>query len=156
MTGASGRRTGRSDGASTTSAERDSRQGHRQPADSIPVAEWIAASIGLVLMLGALWVLLSHGLSGNDGPPDVTLRVVAVQRTTGGWLVRFEARNGGDETASELGVRGELVAGDSAVETAETTLDYLPGGSTRTGGLFFARDPASARLRLTATGYRDP
>ena len=140
----------------TTSAERNSNQGHQQAAESIPVAEWIAAAIGLALVLGALWVLLSHGLSGDQKPPDVSLRVVEVQRTTGGWLVQFEARNGGDETASELGVRGELVAGDSAMETAETTLDFLPGGSTRDGGLFFTRDPASAQLRLTAMGYRDP
>lgn len=139
-----------------TSAERDSSQGHQQAAESIPVAEWIAAAIGLALVLGALWVLLSHGFSGVQKPPDVSLRVVEVQRTTGGWLVQFEARNGGDRTASELGVRGELVAADSVTETAETTLDFLPGGSTRNGGLFFTRDPASAQLRLTAMGYRDP
>lgn len=138
-----------------TSAVRNPNQGHQQAAEAIPVAEWIAAGIGLALVIGALWVLLSHGL-GDREPPDVSLRVVEVQRTTGGWLVQFEARNGGDETASELGVRGELVAGDSAMETAETTLDFLPGGSTRNGGLFFTRDPASAQLRLTAMGYRDP
>lgn len=139
-----------------TSAERNSSQGHQQAAESIPAAEWIAAGAGLLMVLGALWVLLAHGLSGDSEPPDVSLRVVEVQRTTGGWRVQFEARNGGDETASELGVRGELVSGGAAVETAEATLDFLPGGSTRNGGLFFTRDPGSAQLRLRTTGYRDP
>jgi uncharacterized protein (TIGR02588 family) len=38
----------------------------------------------------------------------------------------------------------------------ELTLDYLPGRSERSGGLFFSRDPRVLRLVLEVHGYQAP
>ena len=53
-------------------------------------------------------------------------------------------------------VEGELAGPDGPIETSEATMDYLPPGSEREGGLFFSRDPRRYEVRLRAKGYVDP
>ena len=125
-------------------------------AERISALEWVVAALGLLLVVGAVAFLAVDAVRGGDRPPDVVVRadtVVALEG--GGWLVRFSARNRGRETAASVGIAGEL-RDAAGTETSRVTLDYLPGRSARTGGLFFRRDPRRAELRLRAEGYQAP
>lgn len=115
--------------------------------------EWTVAGLGLVLVVGAAGFMLLK-TTDSDAPPDVQLHVLDVTASSGGYLVRIEARNTGGEAAAELGVEGSAQIGGT-VETSDTTFDFLPPDSVREGGLFFSGDPRSS-LTLRALGYREP
>ena len=53
-------------------------------------------------------------------------------------------------------IQGRLSERGEVVETSEATIDYLAPGSTRSGGLFFARDPERAIIELRAGGFVAP
>lgn len=117
--------------------------------------EWVVAALGLLLTLGTVGFLFYQALFGETTPPDISLQVVAVAPSSGGYLVTVEARNRGGETAAEVLVEGELLhAGET--ETSELTFDFVPAASAREGGLFFSRDPRAGRLELRAKSYREP
>lgn len=142
---------------------RDAARGEAAPpaAPSIPAAEWATAALGVALFVGMLGTLVRTAIVDAHRPPDVVVAVDTVAAVRGGWLVRVRARNAGDEPATEVTVRGTLVGATGAPPVArETTIDQLPGGSTRTGTLVFPADgappPAPSRLRLEVLGFREP
>jgi len=125
-----------------------------------PLGEWLVGALGLVLLLAAIGFLLWHAMQPSR-PPSIELQVDYIAEQRHGYMVRINARNDGTRPVAELQIRGLLfnAAGDSdgdALETAEASLDYLPGGSTRRGVLLFERDPRQHRLRLRAVGYHEP
>lgn len=129
-------------------------------SDRKPIAgshwEWIAAIVSLLLVLAAIGYLLREGMRAPESPPEVLLRVDTVIEQRRGFLVEYEARNLGRETAAAVRVEGTLGPDAAVVERSESTLDFLPGESSRRGGLFFTRDPRQHGLRIRATGYELP
>ncbi|HSK42204.1 MAG TPA: hypothetical protein VK943_20730 [Arenibaculum sp.] len=122
----------------------------------MPALEGGAALLGLVLTLGAIGVLLHEGVSGASVPPDIVVSVEGIRAGDGGGhLVEFVARNHGDQTAAQVTIQGELQSTGGG-ETSEVTIDYIPDGSERRGGLFFAEDPRGRQLDLRALGYTQP
>ena len=121
-----------------------------------PPAEWAVAALGLALVVAVVASLLRDAFRGPPRPPDVTVTLDTVARGRGGWLVAFEARNAGDETAADLAVRATLVGprGDTLVR--EARVDYLPPRSRRGGGVVFPADPRAGVLRLEAVGFQNP
>lgn len=121
-----------------------------------PAAEWVAAAIGLLLVLGVTGSLVRDALRRPARPPDVTVTVDTVARGRGGWLVAFEARNAGDASVADLAVRATLTtaAGDTLVRDAR--IDYLPARSRRDGGVVFPVEPRAGTLRLEALGFQEP
>lgn len=115
--------------------------------------EWAVAGLGLILVVGAVGFMLLR-TADSDAPPDVQLHVLGVTASSGGYLVRIEARNTGDEAAAELGVEGTAQLGGTR-ETSGATFDFLPPDSVREGGLFFSQDPRGS-LTLRVLGYREP
>jgi uncharacterized protein (TIGR02588 family) len=122
----------------------------------IPVAEWIVAAIGAVLVAGTIGYLVWLAMSRDETPPDVRVVEDGVVALQNGWLVKFRAANAGAQAAAELLVEGELIGPDGAIETSEATVDYLPPRSEREGGLFFSHDPRQHEVRLRAKGYVNP
>jgi len=122
----------------------------------IPVAEWIVAALGAVLVAGTIGYLVWLPASRDEAPPDVRVVAGAVVALQDGWLVKFRAANAGGQAAAGVLVEGELAGQDGPIETSEATVDYLPPGSEREGGLFFSRDPRRHEVRLRAKGYVDP
>jgi uncharacterized protein (TIGR02588 family) len=125
-------------------------------ARPIPVAEWIVAAIGAVLVAGTIGYLVWLAMSRDETPPDVRVVEDGVVALQNGWLVKFRAANAGAQAAAELLVEGELIGPDGAIETSEATVDYLPPRSEREGGLFFSHDPRQHEVRLRAKGYVNP
>jgi uncharacterized protein (TIGR02588 family) len=125
-------------------------------AEGTPLLEWIAGTIGLVLVLLTLAVIGREALFGDPSPPAVAVQARAVHAAPGGWLVEIEVVNSGGAPAAQVAVEGELTLAGQEPETAEASFDYVPDHSRRRGGLFFRQDPRTGRLSLRAKGYTEP
>jgi uncharacterized protein (TIGR02588 family) len=112
--------------------------------------------VGLVLLAGFIGFLVREALVAGEAPGPVAVVATRVRPLGAGFLVEFEARNGGDATYAELEVEGRLRSPGGAEERASATLDYLPGRSRREGGLFFRADPSRGDLVLAPKGFRRP
>lgn len=118
--------------------------------------EWVAAVVSGALVLFVLAYLVYDAAARPQTPPAVQVRVDSIVPAAGMWRVDFTARNRGHAAAAEVKVEGEIRAGGGMVETSEAVLDYVPGQSSRRGGLFFREDPRAGALELRAHGYQDP
>lgn len=116
-----------------------------------PLLEWIAAAVGLILALAVMAVIARDAFNGSAGmTPDIQVVAVRAQPAASGWVVEFEARNLSPVTAAQVEIEGKLPDG----ETVTATIDYVPGRSSRRGGLFFSNEPRGLELR--PLGYQDP
>ena len=133
-------------------------QGRKEQGDGPPppLWEWVVAGVGLVLVLAVLGYLVLDAVRAPDTPPAPELQVLGVEAQGGRFLVRFRAHNRGSRTAEQLKVVGTLAQGGRTLEEADTQLDFLPGGSSREGGLFFQADPRTLQLDLQARSYLRP
>jgi uncharacterized protein (TIGR02588 family) len=82
--------------------------------------------------------------------------VIDVTRAGAAFVVRFELRNGGDETLSNLRVTARLSDADSVIESASTMIDYLPAHSAHRGGFYLRHDPDRYTLAIAPEGYQAP
>lgn len=121
----------------------------------IPPAEWIASGIGLLLVAGTVGYMGYAALTKKDNPPDIQVEVLSVQPLRQGYLAQFRATNHGDQAAHEVHIIGTLGQGLEA-EESDATLDFLPAGSEKTGGLFFRTEPLKEKLSVRAAGYQGP
>jgi uncharacterized protein (TIGR02588 family) len=122
-----------------------------KPKPKPPLLEWIASAIGLLLILCVVAVIARDAFNGSaDMAPDIEVVARAPEQLGARWLVRFEARNNSPVTAAQVTIEGELPGG----ETSTAVIDYIPGRSTRGGGLVFSQEPTGVRLR--PLGYQDP
>lgn len=134
--------------------EGDTADGGGPPPERISKWEWVSGAIGLVLVVAALTLLLRQA-AADATPPDVAVRLDSISAGRHVYVVHFTAHNAGTEPAASVGIEGMLVDGADTL-TAGATLDYLPGRSSRTGGLFFPVDPRTRELRMRALGYEQP
>ncbi|HVE48512.1 MAG TPA: TIGR02588 family protein [Casimicrobiaceae bacterium] len=124
--------------------------------DEPPLAEWIVAAIGFVLVIAAIGFLLYRALAGSNSPPMIAVHQQSVIATPSGYLVEIRVINSGGMTAAEVLVEGELKNGAETIETSEATIDYVPARSEKRGGLYFSADPRRHQLQIKAKGYRHP
>ena len=117
--------------------------------------EWLAGAIGLVLVLAAVGYMVRAALQPST-PPRVVVEMDSVTVGGGGYLVHFTARNEGRTTAASVTIEGEVRDGSGAMVLSTATLDFVPAGSSRSGGLYFTSDPRGEGLELRAAGYADP
>lgn len=121
-----------------------------------PLVEWIAAGVSAILVLAMLAYTLREALTGPDGPPSLTVRADSVVPTAGHYLVLFTVRNDGGETAAAVTVHGALLRGDSTLERSDASVDYVPIGGYRIGGVAFTGDPRRDSLELRVGGFETP
>ncbi|MDF7773949.1 hypothetical protein P1X14_01715 [Sphingomonas sp. AOB5] len=118
-----------------------------------PLLEWIAAGIGLILLMIVLGAIGREAITGAaDEPPAITVTAGQVTQVSSGFVVAFEASNASRGTAAAVEIEGKLASG----ETSSATLDYVPGRGTTSGGLFFKADPRGQQVELRALGYQTP
>lgn len=144
--------------ASRNSKQNRQRQEARQPPPGAATSkwEWASAGLGLLLVLGTVGYIGYHAVTTEPVPPVITIEHTGTEPTSGGYVVKFRARNSGSSTASALAISGELIEGSTVIERSEVVLDYLPSHGEQQGGLIFQTDPAGLELRLEANGYVDP
>lgn len=121
-----------------------------------PLAEWIVAALGLVLLCATLGYLGWHALSDGSQVPDPAVRVIGIEGQPGRWVVRVRVTNQSPATAAHLRIEGVLRRGAEEVERSAIEFQYLPGRSSVQGGLFFQRDPRQLQLELVAKGFEEP
>lgn len=125
-------------------------------AGEAPLAEWLVALLGLGLALGSIGFLLFQALIITPGPPDISLEASEPIATQYGYLLPVTVRNDGGETVAGLSIEARLEQGGEALETSQTSLDYVPAHSTQQAGFFFAEDPRDFELVLHIGGYQEP
>lgn len=121
-----------------------------------PLAEWLVAVVGFLLVAASIAFLLYQALAVEAPPPEMTMMVEETSETGQGFLVVVSVHNKGGKTVSGLTVEGELKSDDGVVETSTTTLDYVAAHSTRQVGFFFSENPNDYELTLRAGGYQSP
>jgi uncharacterized protein (TIGR02588 family) len=135
----------------------DAKDSARPPEGSVTSRwGWVIAVVGLVLVLATVGYLVRDAVFGSKTAPAPVASVKSVQSQGGRFLVEVQVHNAGHSTAAGLRLVGRLRQGATVVEEAETAFDYLPAGSTRRAGLFFAHDPAGYQLELGAESYQEP
>lgn len=137
-------------------AGKNSRKHDLRPRSTTPL-EWTAAVAGLLIVCGMVGYLTYYAVLHDAELPEITVTATAPARPlSGGFQIEFEAHNHTGATASQVHIEGGLETGGGGTERSEATLDYLPGHSRRSGGLFFRNDPGAGTLTLRATGYQKP
>lgn len=122
-----------------------------------PLVEWVSAAIGVAITGAMFGFLALEAARERDGNlPMLSAAPVAVVESKGGYVVEFEVRNDSATTGAAVEVEGILKQGGSDIETSSATLSYVPGESSRRGGLIFTRNPRDYRLELRVTGYERP
>lgn len=129
--------------------------GAANPAQ-VSAAEWIASGLGALVVLATLGFLLYRALWGGDRPPAMEVSLDTVVAVPSGHLARFTVRNVGDHTGAQVKIQGTVERPGEPIETRETTLDYVPAGSQRSGGLYFTTDPDSGTVTFEALSYTAP
>ena len=133
------------------------KRGQTSKSGTIPIAEWVVAAIGGLLVFGALGALLTDTIDNEIAAPAITLDVDTIIATGNNYVVKVTAKNGGGETAAGVVIEGVLSHPDGVpVERSELVLDYLPRRSTRMAGLIYRNDPRAYSLSLRAVGYQVP
>lgn len=131
-------------------------QARKQPPHT-PALEWIAAGLGLILVLFVAAVIGREALSGeSEELPAIEVRVIRVVPAPTGFVVEFEAANRSSGTAAAVAIEGRLGSEADPVETSSATLDYVAGNAEAKGGLFFKQDPGKYPLELRALGFQTP
>lgn len=124
----------------------------RKDQPRTPALEWIAAAIGLAMLLAVFAVIGREAMIAETAqPPAITVEAKRVVALEHGYLVEFEAVNRSTATAAAVTVEGK-----AGSETATTTLDYVAGHSRVKGGLFFESDPHAGGVKLRPLGYQEP
>ncbi len=121
-----------------------------------PVWEWILAAIGLVLVGAVIGTALYKAVIQEQSPPGFVASVESIAIVPNGYMVAFRLRNVGTQTAAGLQLEANLENAGQIVETSTVELAYVPGGSERSGGLFFSKDPNSHSIKIRVLGYENP
>jgi uncharacterized protein (TIGR02588 family) len=142
-------REGQGNGSSSVSSNGDETQ-------QTSLWEWAAAALSTVVVLGAIGFMLNEAFTVPSSPPMITVRVDTIVAAGSGYVVEFRAQNSGQTTAAGLTIEGELRSDTGTVEKSNVTIDYVPAGSHRRGGLLFTHDPARYTLQIQPKGYDRP
>jgi uncharacterized protein (TIGR02588 family) len=118
--------------------------------------EWLVGVVSALLIIAMTGWIAGEAVLHQETAPEFRAEILAMQVVRVGFRVEFEIFNEGTSTAAGVKVRGELISGGQATETAETTFDYVPGRSSSRGGLFFSQNPAGGDIRIHALGYTEP
>jgi uncharacterized protein (TIGR02588 family) len=128
----------------------------RQHTHGNPVSERVAAAVGLVLLVGAVGYIIYDAWRSDQSPPAFVVSIESVEPVASGYRVQFRAQNVGATAAKGVTIEARSASSRDTAEVSHTTLDYLPGGATRRGALFFRSEVRAQTLLIRALGYEEP
>lgn len=139
----------------TANGHRGSRSGHQRSRPSL--WETTAGALGAVIVVATIAFMVYEAVTTPADPvPQLAVRIDTVVSYAEGHVVEFRATNNGHATAANVQIRGELLADTGVVERSESTVDFLPARSWRSGGLVFKADPTRHRVELRVVGFDRP
>lgn len=118
--------------------------------------EWLTGLVATLLVLATIGWLVFEAISTDERPPEFSARVLTIEPVPSGWRVMVEVRNRADQAAAAVLVKGSLMDATTTIEDVEVTFDYIAGGSTTRGGLFFVNDPSRYRMQIVPTSFTEP
>jgi uncharacterized protein (TIGR02588 family) len=124
-----------------------------QRTRQIPSAERIASLAGLMVVVATIGFLGYEALRWGAQEPALSVMVVAVRESAGGFVVDVEVRNHSRAAAAEVNIAARR-AGEREVQ-AQARIDYVPGFSSRRVSLIFESDPGR-RPTVRVVGYSHP
>lgn len=117
--------------------------------------EWTVFAFSAALILSVIAFLLYEGFTIGETPPDIRLRLGAVEAREGYFALPFEVTNTGDQTAE--GVHIEVVLKSGAVEErADLEIQFLPRRGRREAWVTFKADPRAGTVDARVLGYEKP
>lgn len=132
----------------------------KKPAPTLakrtPIAEWLAAGLGLVLTIGVISYLLAEALHDRASPPSLSVRVGPAQRTDGGHVLPTVVSNSSYTTAAGVEIRGTLEQNGEVLEERRAAFAYVPGRGEARGGFVFQHDPDRFDVRVAVESYEEP
>ncbi|KQT13575.1 hypothetical protein [Ramlibacter sp. Leaf400] len=137
-------------------AQDERREDEGEGENATPLSEWIAAAIGLVVVLATLACLAWLAIDERGGTVHPVVHVGAIERQGERHHVTLQVENVGAAGAAALRVKARLRRGDSVVEEAEVEFDHVPARSSRKAGVFFHEDPRGLVLEVSVESYREP
>lgn len=118
--------------------------------------EWLVFAVGALLVSATVGYLAYDALAVTPSPPKLEVRLGEPATTPDGFSVPVVVHNRGTKAAESVLVRVEKTAGGGETETAELTLDFLPGDASRRGAVIFTGDPASSKLSAQPVSFQQP
>ncbi|MDR7380795.1 hypothetical protein [Promicromonospora iranensis] len=125
---------------------------HHSPSSS--PGERAVGVLGALVVCAMLTVLVHQAVTWH-GPPRLTTQITQVQRTDAGYAASVVVENTGGRTAEGVHVTGEITRENTVVDTASTTIGYVPPDSHREVALVFTTDPErpNVDLRVGIAGF---
>lgn len=126
--------------------------------DKLPRIAILAGIVGFILTAGLIGFIALQALRGTSDArtPELTVQAGRIHPTPGGYLVEVEARNHSPRTAAAVEVEATLEMQGAQSVTSIISLDYVPGNSSKAGGIVLPTDPRAGVLTLRVTGYAEP
>jgi uncharacterized protein (TIGR02588 family) len=118
--------------------------------------EWVTGLISAILVISLIGFVGNAAVMYHDTAPDLSSTVLRTEARSEGYQVLFEISKKSSEAAAGVVVRGEIVQGDTTLESTEIKLDYVPGRSRAKGGFIFRINPDEKDLRLRAAAFSEP
>lgn len=120
--------------------------------------EWLTGGICALLVAAMIGWISYDAVTSAGGAPQLSVSILSQRASPagGGYEVSFTVENRGKRTAASVPVKGEVLNGDTVIETQEITFDYVPAQSSATGTLLFKTDPSANTFTIVASGYTDP
>ncbi len=133
-----------------------SRKGRHEERHEAHWVEWLTGLVSAALIAAMLGWIAWEAFTRTATPPDLSVTVVATERTAGGYRVAFDIYNTATTTAAAVTVAGRLMEGERVIEENQVIFDYVAAESKSTGAILFRNDPAGRRLDVHPAGYTDP
>ncbi len=117
----------------------------------MPLVEWIAGGIGLLIVTGTLAFIGYEVYLSERDLPDLHVVVERAIPRNAGHSVRVVVRNDGRRPAQSV-----IVEGIAGGVRSEAQIDYVAGQSTAAAILVFPEPPGPAALSVRVVGYTTP
>lgn len=118
--------------------------------------EWLTGIVSAMLVAALLGWLGWEAFTREATPPDLSVKILATEKTGAGHRVAFDIHNTATTTAAAVTVVGRLMDGEKTMEENHVIFDYVAAESKSTGAMFFESDPAGHAVDIRASGYTDP
>jgi uncharacterized protein (TIGR02588 family) len=140
----------------TTDEEKEPERNN--PFVTTPIAEWIIALLGGVLIAASFGFLFYRAIREKE-PPSFDFHIETMERAGDQHAVKVLVRNIGGRPVANLRIRVARVGiaiNDEKCRQHTTVLDYVPAHSARHATFVFDHAIAPADLRFTVDSFTDP